>query len=167
MRLLVARRDKRSGRFVVVGSSVVVVVVVEAVLVLGAVVVSTPQDIALLDAKKGLELFRKLNVPILGLVQNMSTFCCPNCGETTSIFGTDGVKKAAAELQIELLADVPLDATLREMTDTGKAAIIHAPDSAPAKAYRELAEAVQRKLEEKSEPLASIAEAQGSRVEIQ
>ena len=105
----------------------------------GAVIVSTPQDIALLDARKGLNMFRKVNVPILGFVENMSYFCCPNCGHEAHIFSHGGAEKAATELGVPFLGAVPLDLTIRENTDAGKPNVISAPDSAGAKAYRAMA----------------------------
>ena len=112
----------------------------------GAIIVSTPQDIALLDARKGLEMFKKVNVPILGLVENMSTFCCPNCGHASAIFGTEGTKNLAAQLGYDLLAEVPLEMPVRELTDSGTPVVIGAPDSLAAMAYRQLATRVWDKL---------------------
>jgi ATP-binding protein involved in chromosome partitioning len=85
----------------------------------GAIIVSTPQDLALLDAVKAIEMFRKVSVPILGIVENMSLFCCPNCGQTTSIFGTDGARKRAEEMNIPFLGTLPLDPNLRMASDQG------------------------------------------------
>jgi ATP-binding protein involved in chromosome partitioning len=114
----------------------------QQVMLTGAVIVSTPQDIALIDARKGLEMFKKVNVPILGLVENMSVFCCPECGAKTPIFSKDGGKTMAKELGIPLLAEVPLDIEIRESTDEGKPLVLSAPESAGAKVYREMAAAV-------------------------
>ncbi|KAJ3327011.1 hypothetical protein HDU76_012437 [Blyttiomyces sp. JEL0837] len=113
----------------------------------GAVVVSTPQDVALADAKKGIEMFKKLNVPILGLVQNMSFFCCPNCSHETEIFGPrTGVSKVAEKLGIEVIANVPLNPEICEMSDVGTPIVVAKPDSPSAKAYVGLAEKVVEKL---------------------
>lgn len=108
----------------------------------GAVIVSTPQDIALLDARKGLEMFKKVHVPILGLVENMSQFICPHCNESTAIFSHGGVKETAEKLGYPLLAEIPLDLAIRENTDAGKPLVLQAPDSIAAEAYRTLAENV-------------------------
>ncbi len=85
----------------------------------GAVIVSTPQDIALLDSIKGIEMFRKLNVPILGLIENMSLFCCPHCGHESAIFGTGGAAQRATEMDIPFLGALPLDPQLRTASDAG------------------------------------------------
>lgn len=114
----------------------------QQVVLTGAVIVSTPQDIALIDARKGLEMFKKVNVPILGLVENMSVFCCPECGAKTPIFSKGGARAMAKELGVPLLAEVPLDIEIRENTDGGKPLVLSAPDSEGAKVYRELATAV-------------------------
>jgi ATP-binding protein involved in chromosome partitioning len=86
----------------------------------GAIIISTPQDIALLDAKKGLEMFKKLNLPIIGMVENMSSFICNSCGTEHHIFGQGGVAKAVAELQVPLLGQIPLEIELRTGSDTGQ-----------------------------------------------
>ncbi len=113
----------------------------------GAVIVSTPQDMALLDARKGLEMFKKVNVPILGLVENMCVFCCPNCGHEAPIFGAHGTRDLAAKLGYDLLAEVPLEMPVRELTDSGTPVVVGAPDSKAAAAYRQLAARVWEKLQ--------------------
>jgi ATP-binding protein involved in chromosome partitioning len=113
----------------------------------GAVIVSTPQDIALLDARKGLEMFKKVNVPILGLVENMSVFCCPQCGTASPIFGAHGTRNLASSLGYDLLAEVPLEMPVRELTDSGTPVVLGAPDSVAAGAYRQLAAKVWEKLQ--------------------
>ncbi|TTC14932.1 Iron-sulfur protein NUBPL [Bagarius yarrelli] len=95
----------------------------------GAVIVSTPQDIALLDARRGAEMFRKVNVPVLGLVQNMSVFQCPKCSHQTHIFGSDGVKELACALGVEVLGDIPLHLKIRETSDKGQPMVVSCPDS--------------------------------------
>ncbi|MCP5405828.1 MAG: Mrp/NBP35 family ATP-binding protein [Pseudomonadaceae bacterium] len=105
----------------------------------GAVIVSTPQDIALIDARKGLEMFKKVNVPILGIVENMSMFCCPNCGTQTPVFAHGGAREMADKLGVPLLAEVPLDVAIRENTDAGKPLVLGAPQSPAAEVYRALA----------------------------
>ncbi|XP_074398806.1 iron-sulfur cluster transfer protein NUBPL isoform X2 [Zonotrichia albicollis] len=95
----------------------------------GAVIVSTPQDVALLDAHKGAEMFRKVHVPVLGLVQNMSVFQCPKCKHETHIFGTDGVKDLAKTLGLDILGDVPLHINIRETCDSGQPVVISQPQS--------------------------------------
>jgi ATP-binding protein involved in chromosome partitioning len=101
----------------------------------GAVIVTTPQDIALLDARKGLAMFRKVSVPVLGVIENMSTHVCSECGHTEAIFGTGGGQKMAADFDVQLLAALPLDARIREQTDSGKPTVIADPESAAAQEY--------------------------------
>ncbi|XP_064920175.1 iron-sulfur cluster transfer protein NUBPL isoform X3 [Columba livia] len=95
----------------------------------GAVIVSTPQDVALLDARKGAEMFRKVHVPVLGLVQNMSVFQCPNCKHETHIFGADGVRDLAKTLGLDILGDIPLHVNIRETCDSGQPVVISQPQS--------------------------------------
>uniref|UniRef100_A0A667XFQ2 Iron-sulfur cluster transfer protein NUBPL n=1 Tax=Myripristis murdjan TaxID=586833 RepID=A0A667XFQ2_9TELE len=97
--------------------------------VAGAVIVSTPQDIALLDARRGAEMFKKVNVPVLGLVQNMSVFQCPNCHHQTHIFGSDGARRLAETLGVHFLGDIPLHLNIREMSDRGQPVVVSSPDS--------------------------------------
>uniref|UniRef100_A0A8C0UKZ5 NUBP iron-sulfur cluster assembly factor, mitochondrial n=1 Tax=Cyanistes caeruleus TaxID=156563 RepID=A0A8C0UKZ5_CYACU len=94
-----------------------------------AVIVSTPQDVALLDAHKGAEMFRKVHVPVLGLVQNMSVFQCPKCKHETHIFGSDGVRELAKTLGLDILGDVPLHINIRETCDSGQPVVISQPQS--------------------------------------
>ncbi|XP_036209472.1 iron-sulfur protein NUBPL isoform X3 [Myotis myotis] len=112
----------------------------------GAVIVSTPQDIALMDAHKGAEMFRKVHVPVLGLVQNMSVFQCPKCKHKTHIFGADGARKLAQILDLDILGDIPLHLNIREASDTGQPIVFSQPESDEAKAYLRIAEEVVRRL---------------------
>lgn len=105
----------------------------------GAVIVSTPQDIALLDARKGLNMFRKVDVPVLGLIENMSYYVCPKCGDEAHIFGHGGAKAEAARLSVEFLGEVPLDIAIRETSDAGTPIVVSQPDSPHAKAYADIA----------------------------
>lgn len=114
--------------------------------VTGAVIVSTPQDIALLDARRAAEMFNKVHVPVLGLVQNMSVFQCPNCLHQTHIFGSDGAKKLALTLGVTFLGDIPLHLNIRETSDSGKPVVVSAPDSPEAEAYKKVAAAVVQRL---------------------
>ena len=108
----------------------------------GAVIVSTPQDVALADAIKGISMFRKVEVPVLGLIENMSTFCCPNCNTESPIFGAGGAEKAAAELKVPFLGAIPLDGSIREAGDAGEPIVHRAPDSPHADSFRSIAIAV-------------------------
>ena len=108
----------------------------------GAVIVSTPQDIALLDARRGYNMFRKVNVPVLGLIENMSYFACPHCGERTDVFGHGGAKLEAENTGLAFLGEIPLDITIRETSDGGTPIVAAQPDSPHAKAYRTIAENV-------------------------
>ncbi|XP_062824313.1 iron-sulfur cluster transfer protein NUBPL isoform X2 [Anolis carolinensis] len=112
----------------------------------GAVIVSTPQDIALLDARRGTEMFRKVNVPVLGLVQNMSIFQCPKCKHETHIFGADGVKNLASELGLDVLGDIPLLVDIRETSDAGKPIVVSQPQSNAAQAYLKIAAEIVKRL---------------------
>lgn len=105
----------------------------------GAVIVTTPQDIALLDARKGLQMFRKVAVPVLGIIENMSTHVCSNCGHQEAIFGSGGGQRMADEYEIDLLGQLPLDLSIREQTDSGNPTVVSAPDSPQAEAYRSAA----------------------------
>jgi ATP-binding protein involved in chromosome partitioning len=105
----------------------------------GAVIVSTPQDLALIDARKGLNMFRRVNVPVLGLVENMSTFVCPHCGQRSDIFGHGGAKAEAARLRVPFLGEVPLTLTIRESSDEGRPVVASDPSSPAAEAFRGVA----------------------------
>ncbi|CAN1723100.1 ATP-binding protein involved in chromosome partitioning [Hyphomicrobium sp. 1Nfss2.1] len=105
----------------------------------GAVVVSTPQDLALIDARKGLAMFRKVGVPVLGIVENMSTFICPKCGERSDIFGHGGAEQEAARLGVPFLGAVPLDLDVRLRSDTGQPITATLPDSLHAKLFKDIA----------------------------
>jgi ATP-binding protein involved in chromosome partitioning len=113
----------------------------------GAVIVSTPQDIALLDARKGLNMFRKVEVPILGLIENMSYYVCPHCGHRDNIFDHGGARRTAEELGAEFLGEIPLDLKIRETSDGGHPIVAALPDSPHAQAYRTLASRLWEKLE--------------------
>ncbi len=106
----------------------------------GAVIVSTPQDLALIDARKGLAMFRKVDVPILGIVENMSYFICPSCGSQHDIFGHGGARKEATRIGAPFLGEVPLDMAIRETSDGGTPIVVSDPNGAHAKIYREIAE---------------------------
>src|SRR2546428_1652463 len=123
----------------------------------GAVMVTTPQAVALLDVRKALGMFRKLNVPLLGVVENMSFFVCPHCGERTSIFGSTGGARIAEEYDIPLLAQIPLDADTRIGGDEGEPITVRRPDSAQAAAFRQLAEAVVARVNLASRKLPTIS----------
>ena len=105
----------------------------------GAVIVSTPQDIALLDARKGLNMFRKVDVPVLGIIENMSYFLCPHCGERSDIFSHGGARREAERLGSEFLGEVPLDMAIRETSDDGRPIVVAQPDSPHAKTYQTIA----------------------------
>jgi ATP-binding protein involved in chromosome partitioning len=107
--------------------------------VAGAVIVTTPQDLALLDARKGVEMFRKVNIPVLGVVENMAVHICSNCGHAEHLFGEGGGEKLATQYGVELLASLPLSMLIREQADGGKPTVIAEPDSQIAMVYQELA----------------------------
>jgi ATP-binding protein involved in chromosome partitioning len=112
----------------------------------GAVIVSTPQDIALLDARKAINMFRKVDVPILGIVENMSYFCCPNCGHRSEIFAHGGARACAAKYGVDFLAEIPLELEVRETSDAGRPIVVGRPQHPVAEAYRGLALTVRDKL---------------------
>jgi ATP-binding protein involved in chromosome partitioning len=112
----------------------------------GAVIVSTPQDIALIDARKGLNMFRKVNVPILGIIENMSYFLCPSCGERSDIFGHGGAQDEARRLGVPFLGEVPLHMDIRRHSDGGTPIVVSEPGSAHAQTYLSIAGAVIERL---------------------
>jgi ATP-binding protein involved in chromosome partitioning len=113
----------------------------------GAVIVSTPQDLALIDARKGLNMFRKVDVPVLGIVENMSYFNCPKCGEQSNIFGHGGARDEAGKLGVPFLGEVPLDMIVRERSDSGQPVVVTAPDSQHAGIYRDIAARVMTEIQ--------------------
>jgi ATP-binding protein involved in chromosome partitioning len=112
----------------------------------GAVIVSTPQDIALIDARKGLAMFRKVAVPVLGIVENMSYFLCPKCGERSEIFGHGGAREEAEKLGVPFLGEVPLHLDIRTTSDSGHPIVVAMPDSPHAHAYKNIAGRVWKQL---------------------
>jgi ATP-binding protein involved in chromosome partitioning len=122
----------------------------------GAVIVSTPQDLSLIDARRAIAMFEKTAVPILGLVENMSFFVCPHCGETTPIFGHGGAREAAKAAQIPFLGEVPLLPLIRESSDQGRPVVASAPDSAEARAFLAIAEAASAELGHSRKPAPRI-----------
>ena len=110
--------------------------------VTGAIIVSTPQDVALLDARKGVDMFQQLNVPILGMIENMSTHICSNCGHEEHVFGHGGVAAEAEKLGVPLLAEVPLDLQIRLASDGGAPIVVSQPDSAQAAAFQTVAKSL-------------------------
>ncbi len=105
----------------------------------GAIIVSTPQDLALIDARKGINMFRKVDVPILGIIENMSYFLCPNCGERSEIFGHGGARNEAEKLGAEFLGEIPLNIAIREKSDSGQPIVVSDPESVYARIYRDIA----------------------------
>jgi ATP-binding protein involved in chromosome partitioning len=108
----------------------------------GAVIVTTPQDIALADARKGLNMFRKVEVPVFGIIENMSYFLCPHCGGRSNIFSADGGVEEAKRMDTDLLGQIPLDIVIRETSDSGEPIVASQPDSEHAKAYKAIAEII-------------------------
>lgn len=112
----------------------------------GAVIVSTPQDLALIDAQRGIEMFKKVNVPILGLIENMSSFCCPACNHITPIFGHGGARQEAERRGIPFLGEIPLDISIRETSDDGRPIVATDPDSVHARRYTDIAQQLWRSI---------------------
>jgi ATP-binding protein involved in chromosome partitioning len=124
------------------GTGDVSISLAQSVPVAGAVVVTTPQGVSVSDVRKAVLMFRQLKIPVLGVIENMSHFACPHCGERTEIFGAGGGKKIADELQIPLLGDVPIDARVRSGGDEGAPVVVAAPDAPAAQAFSKVASRV-------------------------
>ncbi|KAB2881657.1 MAG: Mrp/NBP35 family ATP-binding protein [Pseudorhodoplanes sp.] len=116
----------------------------------GAVIVSTPQDLALIDARRGIAMFKRVNVPVLGIVENMSYFLCPHCGTRSDIFGHGGARHEAERLNVPFLGEVPLDMTIRETSDAGLPVVATKPDGPHAKVYRDIASRVRDQVQGRS-----------------
>lgn len=123
--------------------------------VTGAVIVTTPQDIALLDARKGLKMFEKVGIPILGVVENMSTHTCSNCGHTEAIFGHGGGEKMCADFGIDFLGALPLTMSIREQADAGRPTVVADPDGPVADVYKAIARKVAVKIADKAKDMSS------------
>lgn len=120
----------------------------------GAVIVSTPQDLALIDARKGLNMFKRVNVPVLGIIENMSYFLCPNCGHRSDIFSHGGARHEAERLGVPFLGALPLHMAIRETSDAGRPIVVSDPSSMNAKVYKNIADAIWQNLNRKDAPLA-------------
>jgi ATP-binding protein involved in chromosome partitioning len=112
----------------------------------GAIIVSTPQDLALIDARRGIAMFRRVNVPVLGIVENMSYFLCPHCGGRSDVFGHGGARREAERLEVPFLGEVPLDLEIRETSDAGRPLVVSEPNGPQAAVYREVAKRVWEEL---------------------
>jgi len=123
--------------------------------VTGAVIVTTPQDIALLDARKGLKMFEKVGIPILGVVENMSTHTCSNCGHTEAIFGHGGGEKMCADFGIDFLGALPLTMSIREQADAGRPTVVADPDGPVSEVYKAIARKVAIKIADKAKDMSS------------
>ena len=123
--------------------------------VTGAVIVTTPQDIALLDARKGLKMFEKVGIPILGVVENMSTHICSNCGHAEEIFGAGGGAKMCADFGVEFLGALPLTMAIRQQTDSGTPTVVAEPDGPVAAIYKQIARTIAIKVAEKAKDMTS------------
>jgi ATP-binding protein involved in chromosome partitioning len=119
--------------------------------VTGAIIVTTPQDIALIDARKGLKMFEKVGVPILGIVENMSTHICSKCGHEEHIFGAGGGERMGKDYNVELLGALPLDIAIREQADSGKPTLVSDPDGRVSQIYKQIARRVAVKIAEKAQ----------------
>lgn len=129
----------------------------QKVQVSGAVIVTTPQDIALLDAKKGVEMFRKVKIPVLGVVENMSLHTCSECGHTEPVFGEGGGDRIAKEYDTVLLGQLPLTSSIREQADSGKPSVVAEPDGAIAGFFSDIADNVIKQLEQVGQEAPSIS----------
>jgi ATP-binding protein involved in chromosome partitioning len=118
----------------------------------GAVIVSTPQDVALIDARRGVRMFEKVGVPVLGLIENMSFHCCPNCGHREDLFGHGGARQEATRLGVEFLGELPLKRAIRAMADAGTPIVAARPETEEAQTYQRIATRLREKLAEKKGP---------------
>jgi len=116
----------------------------------GAVIVSTPQDVALIDARRGVRMFEKVGVPVLGLIENMSFYCCPNCGHRAELFGHGGGRREAERLGVEFLGELPLKLAIRELADAGTPIVAARPETEEAEAYQRIATRLRAKLAERA-----------------
>jgi ATP-binding protein involved in chromosome partitioning len=116
----------------------------------GAVIVTTPQDIALIDARKAVTMFEKVGVPILGIVENMAVYCCPNCGHVEHIFGADGGRRLAEQFKVDHLGSLPLNLSIREQADAGRPTVVAEPEGEIAALYRQVARTVAVKIAQKA-----------------
>jgi len=121
------------------GTGDVQLTLVQTIPLSGAIIVTTPQDVALADAIKGLQMFREVKTPVLGIIENMSYFICPHCGHRVDIFGSGGGERVANAYGVELLGQIPIDPAVREGGDTGRPIVVSHPNSATAIAFREAA----------------------------
>ena len=123
--------------------------------VTGAVIVTTPQDIALLDARKGLKMFEKVGIPILGIIENMSTHICSNCGHAEAVFGEGGGAKMCQEYGVDFLGALPLTMSIRQQADSGKPTVVADPNGQTAQIYKQIARKLAVKVAEKAKDLSS------------
>jgi ATP-binding protein involved in chromosome partitioning len=135
------------------GTGDVQLTLAQKVPVTGAIIVTTPQDIALIDARKGLKMFEKVGIPILGIVENMSTHICSSCGHEEHIFGAGGAERMAKEYGVELLGSLPLDISIREQADSGKPTVVADPDGRIAETYRAIARRVAVRIAERQKDM--------------
>ncbi len=129
------------------GTGDVQLTMAQQVPITGAIIVSTPQDIALADARKGLNMFRKVDVPVFGVIENMSYFTCPHCGERSEIFSHGGARKEAELVSMDFLGEIPLDIAIRETSDNGNPIVVSQPESEHAKAFRAIGANIWKKIE--------------------
>jgi ATP-binding protein involved in chromosome partitioning len=138
------------------GTGDVALTMAQSVSLTGVVIVSTPQDVALADARKGLNMFRRVDVPVLGLVENMSYFACPHCGERSDIFGHGGARREAEKLGVDFLGEIPLHLSIRETSDAGTPIVEQAPNSPEAAAFAGIAARLREKLGQRTRKAPSI-----------
>ena len=124
--------------------------------VTGAVIVTTPQDIALIDARKGLKMFEKVGIPILGIVENMAVHICSNCGHAEHIFGAGGAERMSKDYGVEVLGSLPLDIRIREQADSGKPTVISDPDGTVAATYRQIARKIAARIAKQAEDRSGV-----------
>lgn len=128
------------------GTGDVQLTITQQVILDGAIIVSTPQDIALLDAVKGIKMFQKVDVPVLGMIENMSMMVCSNCGHCEHVFGQGGVAREATKLGLEVLGSIPLHASISKLSDEGKPIVLSAHEGRYAQNYKDIADQILQKL---------------------
>jgi ATP-binding protein involved in chromosome partitioning len=138
------------------GTGDIQITLAQKVPVTGAVIVTTPQDIALLDARKGLKMFEKVGVPIIGIVENMAMHTCSNCGHTEHIFGEGGGARMSKDYNVDLLGSLPLNIQIREMADSGKPTVVSDPDGATSMIYKDIARKCAAKIAKQSQDRSHI-----------
>ena len=154
--MFIARRDRSLAAARRLMGALAVIALLNDALLVSLHIDVTPQDVALLDARRGVRMFEKVNVPVLGLIENMSFFCCPNCNHRSDIFSHGGARREAERLGVEFLGELPLKLEIRELADAGTPIVMARPDSDEAQTYRRIARRVWEKAAAKADAAPKI-----------